>query len=114
MKMHQSSDFQVLAACEHGYIGECTCCRGFNFGYKNILLCFQEEEMIRFLDWLQEGRFRPEHYMPLPHQRDRVYSSPISNLYLSFDLTELEEIERLFTEVQLVLEARRIVSGDIR
>lgn len=109
--MHELSEFNILAECEHGYIGECSCCHGFNFAYKNVLLCFQEDEMVRFLEWLTACKFNLENYLPLPHGRDRVYRSPLDNLYLAYTLSELEEIEQLFSEVQLVLEARRILGN---
>ncbi|MBT1700697.1 hypothetical protein KK083_27655 [Fulvivirgaceae bacterium PWU4] len=109
--MHQNStSFHLLAECANGYIGECTCCREFNFAYKNILLAFQEEEMCRFLEWLVDSRYHPDTFQPLPHQRDRVYCSPLSNMYLAFSLEELEEVEALFGQARLMLEARKIIS----
>jgi hypothetical protein len=109
--MHQSStSFQLLAECSNGYIGECACCREFNFAYKNILLAFQEEEMCRFLEWIVDFKFHPDTLQPLPHQRDRVYCSPLSNMFLAFNIQELEEIEQLFAQTRLMLEARKIIS----
>lgn len=109
--MHQSpSGFQIMSECANGYIGECTCCHEFNFAYKNILLAFQEEEMLRFLEWIVDFKFHPGILQPLPHQRDRVYCSPLSNMFLAFDLQELEEIEQLFAQTRLMLEARKIIS----
>jgi hypothetical protein len=110
--MHQSSSsFRILAECPNGYIGECACCREFNFAYKNILLAFQEEEMCRFLEWIVDLKFDPDTFQPLPHQRDRIYCSPLSNMFLAFDLRELEEIELLFAQTRLMLEARKIISS---
>jgi hypothetical protein len=51
-----------------------------------------------------------ENFQPLPHGRDRIYSSPHSNLYLVFNDEELNELEELFAGVRLILEARRITA----
>ena len=112
--MHQSS-FRIVAECENGYISECMCCRDFNFVYKNIVLCFEQEELHRFLHWLIDTRYASESYHPLAHWRDRVYRSPLTNLCLAFNQEELEEIETLFAETQLVQEAQRVLreKGDL-
>lgn len=107
--MHQSPGFQLLAECKNGYISVCNCCREFNFVYKNIVLCFEEDELHRFLRWLLECRYAPESFFPLPHRRDRIYRSPLTNLCLTFNQKELDEIEVLFAETQLVQEAQRVL-----
>lgn len=108
--MHQSIGFEILAACENGYVSECSCCRDLNFAYKNILLAFPEDEMFRFLDWIIEFRYRPEAFQPLPHQRDRVYCSPLSNLFLAFNEPELQEIEVLLEQTRILIETRKLVA----
>jgi hypothetical protein len=109
--MHETSGFKILAECSNGYISECTCCCKLNFAYKNILLEFDEEELIRFLEWLMEFRFQPESYQPLPHHRDRVYRSPLDNMYLAFNTEELHEIEILLGQTCVVLEARKLLGN---
>lgn len=106
---HKKSSFSILAETDNGYIGVCECCREFNFAYKNILLTFQEEEMYRFFDWVITKRNCPKHYMPLRHGRDRVYSSPNSNLFIAFHDKEVDEIEQMYNEVKIVLEAQRVL-----
>ena len=107
--MHkQASDFQVLSECANGYIGVCACCREFNFVYKNLLLAFPEDEMFRFCRWLSESADNPANRLVLRHGRDRVYASPLSNFYLSFNAEELEEIEQMTAEAELLWQARRI------
>ncbi len=107
--MHeQTSDFQILTDCANGYIGVCRCCQEFNFGYKTILITFQEEEMIQFFEWIIAGRTELNDSV-LPHGRNRVYSSPYGNLYLAFNDEELDEIAKLYAEVQLMMETRRIL-----
>jgi hypothetical protein len=108
--MHQSWEFKLLADCGNGYISECSCCNELNFAYKNIPLAFPKEEMFRFLDWVIEFRFQPESYQPLPHHRDRVYCSPLSNMFLAFNETELEEIEMLLEQTRILLETRRLIA----
>jgi hypothetical protein len=108
--MHRSQEFKLLAECANGYISECACCHDLNFAYKNILLGFPEEEMFRFLDWVIGVRFEPESYRPLPHHRDRVYPSPLSNLFLAFNEAELEEIELLAEQTRIMLETRRLIA----
>jgi hypothetical protein len=107
--MHESPGFQILSECVDGYISECTCCHEFNFVYKNIVLCFEQEELYRFLHWLLDTRYDPDSYFPMPHRRNRVYRSPLTNLCLAFNQEELEDIETLFAETQLVLEAQRVL-----
>lgn len=106
--MHKES-YQLLTECENGYVGVCTCCKEFNFGYKNVLLSFQEDALFRFFTWLIECRDKPEYHLDLPHGRGHVYQSPMHNLFLVYSTEELDEIETLFVEVQLVLQARNIV-----
>jgi hypothetical protein len=108
--MHGS--YQVLTKCENGYIGICTCCKEFNFAYKNVLLTFQEESLFQFFNWLIECKDNPEYHLGLPHGRTHVYPSPMHNLFLVYTEEELVEIEQLFMEVRLVLEVRKII--DIR
>ena len=107
--MHKEAD-QVLTECENGYVGVCTSCNEFNFAYKNILLTFQEDALFQFFTWLIECRDNPLYLLDLPHGRCHVYQSPMHNLFLIYTREELNEIERLFMEVQLVLQARNIVT----
>ena len=111
MIMHHTSDFQILASSDNGYIGICTCCEQFNLVYKNILLTFQEESLFQFCDWLVECRNNPEYQYTSYHGRNHVYPSPLQNFFLMFSNSELAEVEHLYNEVQLVLEARKLVKA---
>lgn len=62
--MHQESSLNILAECDNGYIGVCECCSEFNFVYKNILLAFRQDELIRFCDWLIDYRLHNDTYLP--------------------------------------------------
>jgi hypothetical protein len=108
--MHDQSYLDILAETKNGYVSRCNCCGEFNLTYKNVLLVQEEEALFRFFEWVIAYRSSRENYQPLPHGRDRVYSSPHSNLYLVYNDRELDELEELFAGVQLVLEARRIAT----
>lgn len=111
--MHQQSSLDIIAQCENGYVSQCECCQDFNVTYKNVLFVFNEESMKRFFEWVLSYRSARENYQPLPHGRDRIYSSPHNNLFLVFNDEELDDLHQLFTQITLVLEARRIASmGD--
>lgn len=110
--MHEVSSFHILAQCDNGYIGVCECCHEFNFVYKNILLAFTEDELIRFCGWIMAYRFHSDTYLPLLHGKTRVYRSPLNNLFMAFHENELDEVGELFTQVQLILEARDLVKND--
>jgi hypothetical protein len=110
--MHDAPGFRMLTECDNGYISECNCCRQLNFAYKNIVLEFPQEDLIRFLEWLIEFRHQPESYQPLPHHRDRVYRSPLDNLYLAFNSHELQEIEVMPGHTNIILEARRLLGNN--
>lgn len=45
----------------------------------------------------------------MPHGRERVFTSPYSNLYLTFREDELDELAELYARTQLILEARNLV-----
>ena len=107
--MHKESPLNILAECNNGYISVCECCNEFNFAYKNILLTFQEEDMLRFFDWIIENRNSPHHFMPMHHGRSKVFSSPNSNLFLVFHDNELDEVVRMYNETRLILEARKVL-----
>ncbi len=107
--MHKESSFRILTETENGYIGVCVCCQEFNFAYKNVLLTFQEEEMFRFFDWVIDGRNAAGHYMPLRHGRDKVFSSPDSNLFIVYNDNELDEIIDMYNEAKLMLEAQKVL-----
>jgi len=107
--MHQSSAFKILAQHQNGYIGICECCQDFQVAYKTLLIIFREEELNNFFAWLLGNRHTRENYVPMPHGRDRVYASPHSNLFLVYNEEELDELASLFTEAQLMLEARKIL-----
>ena len=109
--MHQKDSFEILAQCDNGYIGVCTCCHEFNFVYKNVVLAFQQDELLRFGDWLIDYRHHNDTYLALPHGRTRVYRSPLTNLFIAFHDLELDEVSDLFAQVHLVLEARSLVQG---
>ena len=109
---HYETTFRVLAECSDGYIGVCTCCREFNFTYKTVLMSFQEEEMHAFFDWLITNFKTRAHYMPLRHGRNRVFASPNSNLFLVFNDHELEEIECLYHQTLLLLQAESLLLAD--
>lgn len=104
---HTDSHFKILAECPEGYIGVCECCREFNFAYKTILLSFQEDEMHQFFDWLNSRT--PEHYMPMRHGRNRIFSSPHSNLFLTFSDEEMTEIAQLYHQTEILLQAQRLL-----
>lgn len=108
--MHQQeSPLSILAESENGYIGVCDCCHEFNFVYKNLLLAFRQDELVRFCEWLIAYRHHNETFLPLPHGRTRVYKSPLSNLFIAFYDEELDEVDTLFSQAKLVIEARTII-----
>ncbi|HEY3404626.1 MAG TPA: DUF6686 family protein [Ohtaekwangia sp.] len=109
--MHQQNAFEIIAESTNGYFGRCTCCHEFNFVYKNVVLAFQQDELLRFGEWLIEYRYHNDTYLALPHGRTRVYR-PLTNLFLAFHDNELDELGDLFSQVQIVLEARHLVKGD--
>ena len=74
-----------------------------------MLLMFTEDNLISFFDWLLQGRHSTESYWPMPHDRDRVFTTPYNNLYLTFSDAELDELTELYTTTYLVLEARNLV-----
>lgn len=107
--MHTKTSFKILAETDNGYIGVCACCNEFNFAFKNVLLTFQQEEMFRFFEWIIARRDSPEHYMPLHHGRDKLFSSPNSNLFIVYNDDELNEIVMMYNEALLILEARKVL-----
>jgi hypothetical protein len=107
--MSQDSPFHILAECSNGYIGVCECCREYNFVYKNILMIFSQDELLRFCGWVIAYRTHDNTYLPLHHGRTRVYTSPLSNLFIAFREDELDELDQLFTEARLILEARKLI-----
>src|SRR5688572_29989506 len=104
---HKESYFRILAESDNGYIGECECCHEFNFAFKTVLLTFQEEELHQFFAWLISSWHSPECYMPLRHGRNRVFASPHSNLFLTYNDQELDEITHLYNETVILLEAQK-------
>jgi hypothetical protein len=108
---HDQDPLSILSESENGYIGVCSCCKEYNFVYKNVLLSFREEELIRFGDWLMAYRYQLDTYLPLPSGRTRVYRSPLSNLFLAFYESELDELQELFSQAKLVIEARGVLES---
>lgn len=102
--MHTQSPFKILSECPNGYIGVCECCNEFNFAYKTTLISFQEDELHIFFDWLISGQHLPEHYLPLAHGRSRVFTTPHSNLFLTYSDVEMEEIINLYRQTVLMLD----------
>jgi|SRR5688500_3217904 hypothetical protein len=107
--MSEDTTFHILAECDNGYIGVCECCDEYNFVYKNILLIFSQEELSRFCAWLLQHRFHESTYLPLAHGRTRVFTSPLSNLFIAFREDELDEVDELFSQAKLVLDARDLL-----
>ena len=105
-----SCNFEIISENVYGYIGKCTCCEEFNFAYKNLLITFTEEHLFHFSDWLIGNQNNPEFLFDLPHGKSRIYRSPAENLFITFDVGELQELSHLFTEAHLVLEARKIIT----
>lgn len=110
MRHEQSPDFQVVCENANGYIGVCSCCGEYNFAYKTVLITFQEEQMLQFFDWLNEGR-NGENDTELKHGRNRIYSSPYGNLFLVFNDEELDEILSLHAQLLIMLQTKRILTG---
>lgn len=110
--MHQNPEFKIIAECREGYIGVCECCQEFNFAFKNVLLTFQEEEMIAFFEWMIAGRDSCENCTQLYHGRNRIFSGPHSNLFLVYNDEEMDEMIRMFHEVMVLIEARNLLSGN--
>jgi hypothetical protein len=105
-----NSSFRILAQCAEGYIGLCSCCGEFNYVYKNLLLVFQEEDMRQFFEWFIAARNGQGFNMTLENGRDHFFRGPIPNLFFAYSSEELDEIEKLYAETSLVLEARKLVS----
>lgn len=103
---HTNTQFKIFAECANGYVGVCECCREYNFAYKTVLITFQEDEMHSFFDWVTTNRNSPNHYMPMRHVRNRVFSSPSSNLFLTFSEGELEEINQFYHETLILEQAK--------
>ncbi|WP_333820063.1 DUF6686 family protein [Ohtaekwangia sp.] len=108
--MHERSNLEILAESLNGYVSRCLCCHEFNLAYKNVLLVFDEEQLIRFFEWVLSNRQSLDNFHPLPHGRCRIFSSPHSNLLIVYNDEEIDELAGLFAEVQIVLEARRLVN----
>lgn len=104
--------FQIITQCNDGYIGYCECCGDFNLAYKTLLLVFQQDEMMRLLHWIEENRNNGDFLFPFPHGRDRIYRSPISNLYLLFNEAELDDLSNMAMESKLILEARKVIAAN--
>ncbi|HYG38954.1 MAG TPA: DUF6686 family protein [Cytophagales bacterium] len=108
--MHKDSEtFKILVQNENAYIGLCSCCQEFNFAYKNILLTFSKNELMVFCNWLIECKDDKDYFLPLAHGRNRIYQSPLKNMFLVFSNEELEEISGMLNQLTLLLEARELV-----
>lgn len=106
---HENSRFKILSEQVDGYIGVCECCHQFNFAFKTVLLTFNEDDFHRFFEWIITNRYAPQHYAPLHHGRTRMYSSPHSNLFLTYSEEELDSIAQLYQETLLILEAQKLL-----
>ena len=106
--------FQILAECREGYIGVCRCCGEYNVVYKNMLLTFQEDEMHHFFDWFLETMHTQEYNITLHTGKSHFFTGPVPNLFFVYTKAELEEIVGMYTEVTLVLDARKIVNKPMR
>ena len=109
MHLQQDSPLSILAECQNGYIGVCHCCHEYNFVYKNLLLAFRQDELVRLCEWLIEYRYHRETFLPLPHVRTRVFKSPLSNMFIAFHEEELDDVDQMFSQARLLFEAREIV-----
>lgn len=109
--MHVQEPLSILSETKNGYIGVCSCCMEYNFVYKNILLAFREQELLRFAEWVIDYRYHPDTFLPLPHGRTRVYRSPLSNMFLAFFDHELDEVQKLVSQAKLIMEARKLVES---
>src|SRR6187402_2283661 len=109
MHLQPDSRLCIMAECPNGYIGVCDCCHEYNFVYKNLLLAFRQDELVRFCEWLIEYRYHRETFLPLPHGRTRVFKSPLSNMFIAFHEEELDDVYEMFSQVRLLIEARNIV-----
>jgi hypothetical protein len=108
------SPFQVLTECSEGYIGVCRCCGEYNFVYKNMLLTFQEEGLKHFFQWFLENVQKQENNITLHNGKTQFFTGPVPNLFFVYTKEELEEIVGLYTEVSLILDARKIVNTPMR
>jgi hypothetical protein len=108
--MHQGPEFQIISQCDNGYIGYCPCCEQLNFVYKNVLLTFREEGMYHFCDWLIECKGDPDHTYHLDKGTHYLYSSPLRNMFLFYSESDLQEIEKLYAEARIILEARKLIT----
>ena len=107
---YEGDSFQILAECKDGYIGVCRCCWEFNYSYKNILLTFQEPEMHEFFEWIIACRMSGSIQLPLPNGNKHIYKSPLYNMFIVLTDQELDDIEALYAEVKLMLEAIKILN----
>ena len=107
--MHSESDREILAESAHGFVSRCPCCLEYNVAFKTVLLVFDEDAMLRFFEWVLSYRHSLENFHAFPHGRHHLYSSPHSNLFLVYSDQELDDLSVMFAEVQILLEARKLV-----
>ncbi|QLH32140.1 MAG: hypothetical protein HWD62_06600 [Cyclobacteriaceae bacterium] len=52
-------------------------------------------------------------HFPLANGQDRIFPSPLDNLFITFNTNELDDIELLYGQLQLVWQARNIVNSKV-
>ena len=105
-----SCNFNIIAECPRGYIGQCTGCKEYNFAFNNLLITFSEDHLVWFFDWVLQNRDNPDFHFLLANGQDRIYKSPLENLFITFNSNELEDMEILYGQLQIVWQARQILN----
>ena len=67
--------------------------------------------MVRFFEWIINNRYAPEYYFPTHHGRNRMFSSPHSNLFITYNDCEMDEINQLYNEARIIIDAEKILAA---
>lgn len=97
---------------EGGYynIAQCHCCKRLGLYYKNLLVSFEFDDFIAFIDSFCAVNFDKKSVLFPGKKKLLVINTCHKDIQFAFSKTEFEELRTSLQQAKLVLEANSLVS----
>ncbi|WP_428661362.1 DUF6686 family protein [Runella sp.] len=107
--MTHQHPFKTLLEKDYGYVGVCESCKMYHIAYKNFMFCLDETEFEWFRQLLVEKKMVET--FSTPHGKELIHYTPLSNFYLLFSYSEMDELLTLMNEISMTVEARKMLKN---
>lgn len=102
-------NLQILTHSENGYVVQCEQCRHFQLAFGTAVVCFSEEELVRFERIVRETGTTYEDD-GFPDRKNINLPLFSENVQLIVSIRELHQLQQLISEAWIMKETNKLLS----